>query len=158
MYASYASIMHRSHISTSISKKSMALGGISNRTSSEQPVCNSQPRDYIKSNCYGGLGRFNHKKGDSRCRKGMVAEILIHSYFEGGAVGDVSFGEGIGDWHAHSTPCCWFDSIFLAVSGSICHRLYCVVIAAIWAKSVSLFNKLLEANGLIIFNNKRNIF
>ena len=23
------------------------------------------------------------RKGDPRCRKGMVAEILIHSYFEG---------------------------------------------------------------------------
>ena len=39
--------------------------------------------DYIKGNCYGCWGRFNHKKGDPRCRKGMVAEILIHSYFEG---------------------------------------------------------------------------
>ena len=26
-------------------------------------------------------GRFNHKKGDPRCSKGMVAEILIHWYF-----------------------------------------------------------------------------
>lgn len=38
---------------------------------------------YTKGNYYGCLGRFNHKKADPGCCKGLVPEILIHSYFEG---------------------------------------------------------------------------
>ncbi|CUM54305.1 unnamed protein product [Debaryomyces tyrocola] len=37
---------------------------------------------YIKGHCHQCWGRSSHEKRDPKCRKGRIAKILIHSYYE----------------------------------------------------------------------------